>query len=291
MQAVPGEDLRPVGAGGFGGRIVGMDLQLAGKRALITGGSRGIGLAAGHALAAEGADVALVARDAGRLSAAREAVAGSAGPGRRVLAVVGDSTDDGSVRAAVAQVAEGLGGVDILVNAAAEPAKPGPRPGLADIADEDLLREIDTKVAGYLRFARAVAPHMVAQGWGRIINISGLAARQAMSAVGSVRNVAVAALTKNLADELGPAGVNVTVIHPGFTVTERTPETLAALAAARGISAPEAAAVLARGVVIGRLVTAAEVADVIAFLASPRSVAITGDAIAAGGGAVGAIHY
>ena len=196
-----------------------MDLQLAGKRALITGGSRGIGLAAGHALAAEGADVALVARDAGRLAAACEAVAGSAGPGRRVLAVVGDSTDDGSVRAAVAQVAEGLGGVDILVNAAAEPAKPGPRPGLADIADEDLLREIDTKVAGYLRFARAVAPHMVAQGWGRIINISGLAARQAMSAVGSVRNVAVAALTKNLADELGPAGVNVTVIHPDFSVT------------------------------------------------------------------------
>jgi NAD(P)-dependent dehydrogenase (short-subunit alcohol dehydrogenase family) len=285
---------RAPAAGGFGGRIVGMDLQLAGKRALITGGSRGIGLAAGRALAAEGADVALVARDAGRLSAACEAVAGSAGsagPGRRVLAVVGDSTDDGSVRAAVAQVAEGLGGVDILVNAAAEPARPGPRPELADIADEDLLREIDTKVAGYLRFARAVAPHMVAQGWGRIINISGLAARQAMSAVGSVRNVAVAALTKNLADELGPAGVNVTVIHPGITVTERTPETLAALAASRGISETEAAAVLARGVVIGRLVTAAEVADVIAFLASPRSVAITWDAIAAGGGAVGAIHY
>jgi len=277
-----------------------MDLQLAGKRALITGGSRGIGLAAGRALAAEGADVALVARDAGRLSAAREAVAevaagpaaaGAARRGGRVLAVVGDATDDGSVRSAVSQVVDGLGGVDILVNAAAEPAKPGPRVGLSDIADADLLREIDTKVAGYLRFARAAAPHMVAQGWGRIINISGLAARQAMSAVGSVRNVAVAALTKNLADELGPAGVNVTVIHPGFTVTERTPETLAALAAARGVSASEAAAFLARGVVIGRLVTAAEVADVIAFLASPRSVAITGDAIAAGGGAVGAIHY
>jgi NAD(P)-dependent dehydrogenase (short-subunit alcohol dehydrogenase family) len=272
-----------------------MDLQLAGKRALITGGSRGIGLAAGRALAAEGADVALVARDAGRLSAAREAVAAvAAGTGRqggRVLSVVGDATDDGSVLSAVSQVVDGLGGVDILVNAAAEPARPGPRVGLTDIADADLLREIDTKVAGYLRFARAAAPHMVAQGWGRIISISGLAARQAMSAVGSVRNVAVAALTKNLADELGPSGVNVTVIHPGFTVTERTPETLAALAASRGVSTEEAAALLARGVVIGRLVTAAEVADVIAFLASPRSVAITGDAIAAGGGAVGAIHY
>jgi NAD(P)-dependent dehydrogenase (short-subunit alcohol dehydrogenase family) len=265
-----------------------MDLQLAGKRALITGGSRGIGLAAGHALAAEGADVALVARDASRLAAAGDAVSGH---GRRVLAMVADSADDGAVRAAVARTVEEFGGVDILVNAAAEPAKPGPRLRLADVADADLFREVDVKVVGYLRFARAVAPHMVAQGWGRIINISGLAARQATSAIGSVRNVAVAALTKNLADELGPAGVNVTVVHPGFTVTERTPETLAAMAAARGISADEAAAVMARGVVIGRLVTAAEVADVIAFLASPRSVAITGDAIAAGGGAVGAIHY
>jgi NAD(P)-dependent dehydrogenase (short-subunit alcohol dehydrogenase family) len=74
-------------------------------------------------------------------------------------------------------------------------------------------------------------------------------------------------------------------------VTERTPGTLAALAEARGSSVDEAAAVLARGVAIGRLVTAEEVADVVAFLASPRSVAITGDAIAVGGGAVGAIHY
>jgi NAD(P)-dependent dehydrogenase (short-subunit alcohol dehydrogenase family) len=277
-----------VRAGGVGGRIVGMDLQLAGKRALITGGSRGIGLAVGHALAAEGADVVLVARDEARLASAGEAVAGHGG---RVLAMAADSADDAAVRAAVARTVEEFGGVDILVNAAAEPAKPGPRLQLADVADADLQREIDVKVAGYLRFARAAAPHMVAQGWGRIINISGLAARQAMSAVGSVRNVAVAALTKNLADELGPSGVNVTVVHPGFTVTERTPETLAAMAAARGISEEEAAAVLARGVVIGRLVTAAEVADVIAFLASPRSVAITGDAVAAGGGAVGAIHY
>jgi NAD(P)-dependent dehydrogenase (short-subunit alcohol dehydrogenase family) len=103
--------------------------------------------------------------------------------------------------------------------------------------------------------------------------------------------VAVAAMTKNLADELGPAGVNVTVVHPGMTATERTPAMIAALAGARGISEADAAAQLSAGTSIGRMVTAAEVADVVAFLASPRSAAITGDAIAAGGGARGAIHY
>ena len=88
---------------------------------------------------------------------------------------------------------------------------------------------------------------MAERGWGRIINVSGVAARSTGSVVGSVRNVAVAAMTKNLADEYGADGVNVTVVHPGMTVTEKLP--------------------------------------------SPRSVAITGDAIAAGGGPRGSIHY
>jgi NAD(P)-dependent dehydrogenase (short-subunit alcohol dehydrogenase family) len=131
---------------------------------------------------------------------------------------------------------------------------------------------------------------MSAQGWGRIINISGLAARQTGSVFGSIRNVAVAAMTKNLADELGPTGINVTVAHPGMTATERTPA-LIQRAAARWISEADAEGSMAAGISIGRMVTAAEVADVVAFLASPRSVAINGDAIAAGGGARHAIHY
>jgi NAD(P)-dependent dehydrogenase (short-subunit alcohol dehydrogenase family) len=151
--------------------------------------------------------------------------------------------------------------------------------------------EVETKVLGYLRCARAVAPHMVAQGWGRIVNVSGLNARSTGSLVGSVRNVAVAAMTKNLADELGPSGVNVTVVHPRATVTERTQQLLAGLAARDGTTPEETAARFAADTSIGRMVTAAEVADVVAFLASPRSVAITGDAIAVGGGTRGAIHY
>src|SRR6185312_10888528 len=117
----------------------------------------------------------------------------------------------------VGEVVAQLGGVDILVNAAATPATGAP------FTDDDLEGEINVKVRGYLRCARAVAPVMAATGWGRIVNVSGLAARHTGSVVGSVRNVAVAALTKNLADELGPAGINVTVVHPGSTVTERHP--------------------------------------------------------------------
>jgi NAD(P)-dependent dehydrogenase (short-subunit alcohol dehydrogenase family) len=132
---------------------------------------------------------------------------------------------------------------------------------------------------------------MVDRGWGRIVNISGLAARSTGSIVGTVRNVAVAAMSKNLADELGPQGINVVVVHPGMTRTERTPDSLAAMAHARGTTVDELEQRLESGVSIGRLVTAEEVASVVAFLASPKSVALNGDAVVASGGARGAIHY
>jgi NAD(P)-dependent dehydrogenase (short-subunit alcohol dehydrogenase family) len=106
-----------------------------------------------------------------------------------------------------------------------------------------------------------------------------------------VRNVAVAALTKNLADELGPRGVNVTVVHPGMTRTERTPEAMAAMAQSRGVTVEELERALDAAVSLGRIVTAEEVAAVVTFLASPKSVAINGDPVVAGGGARGSIHY
>jgi NAD(P)-dependent dehydrogenase (short-subunit alcohol dehydrogenase family) len=260
-----------------------MDLELTGRRAIVTGGSRGIGLAIGRALAGEGADVALVARGQEALEAAAEAVASSSG--RRVIAVAADTGDDASVSAMVERVVAELGGVDILVNAAATAATGAP------FTDDDLEGEINVKVRGYLRCARAVTPHMLDRGWGRIVNISGLAARSTGSIVGTVRNVAVAAMSKNLADELGPQGINVVVVHPGMTRTERTPDSLAAMAQARGTTVDELEQRLESGVSIGRLVTAEEVASVVAFLASPKSVALNGDAVVASGGARGAIHY
>ncbi len=265
-----------------------MDLQLLGKRAIVTGASRGIGLAIADALAVEGADVAIVSRGS---QALQEAAARLSVHGTRIVAVTADTTDDEQVRDMVDSVVAELGGVDILVNSAATPASSGPTPTLETLTDEALHRELDTKLVGYLRCARAVAPHLKAQGWGRIISISGLNARNAGSITGSIRNVAVAAMTKNLADELGSYGINVTVVHPGTTVTERTPGMLQARAEAAGVTVAEIEAAMAAGVSIGRLVTAAEVASVVTFLASPRSVAINGDAMAAGGGARGPIYY
>ena len=251
-----------------------MDLELTGKRAIVTGGSRGIGKAIARQLALEGADVGIAARDQARIDATVAEL--SAATGRLIVGHSCDTTDDESVRTMVATLTGALGGVDILVNSAAMPGGIAPSPKLAEVTADLLWTEIDTKVMGYLRCAREAAPFMITQGWGRIINVSGLAARQSGNLIGSIRNVSVAAMTKNLADELGPHGVNVTVVHPGGTKTERTRPDFA--------TRP-------MGNAIGRLVDADEVAYVVAFLASPKSVSITGDAIAVGGGAPGAIHY
>jgi len=267
-----------------------MDLELRGKRALVTGGSRGIGKAIARALAQEGADVAILARNEAALNVTASELANESG--QQVVAVVADTTDDGAVARAHSEAVRLLGGgIDILVNAAAEPAGYAAPPRLAEITGAFYHREMDIKVMGYLRCAREVAPHMQAQRWGRIINISGLAARQSGNAVGSMRNVSVAAMTKNLADELGPDGINVTVVHPGLTRTERTAALVAHQARTQSLSERDVEQRMAEGNSIRHLVAAAEVAHVVAFLASPKSIAINGDAIAAGGGALRSIHY
>jgi len=265
-----------------------MDLGLKGKRAIVTGGSRGIGKAVARSLAEEGCDVVVAARGIDALEESAAEIAASTH--RRVVPIVVDTASLDSVEAMVGAAVSALGGVDILVNSAAQPMGQSRPPKLADITDDLFWDDVNVKVMGYLRCAQAVAPRMVAHGWGRIINISGLGARSTGSPVGSMRNVAVAALTKNLADELGPKGVNVTVVHPGLTRTEATPGVVARLAGAQGISNEEAERNLGRNTV-GRIIDSTEVAWVVTFLASPRSVAINGDAIACGGGVPGAIYY
>jgi NAD(P)-dependent dehydrogenase (short-subunit alcohol dehydrogenase family) len=267
-----------------------MDLKLHGKRALVTGGSRGIGKAIAQVLAQEGMSVAILARNRQQLEATADEL--SHAIGRPIVAVVADTTDDAQVRQAFAEAARALGGgIDVLVNAAAEPGGYAAPPKLGEITGEFLQSELDTKVMGYIRCAREAAPHMRARGWGRIIHISGLAARQTGNTVGSIRNVAVAAMSKNLADELGPAGINVNVVHPGLTRTERTGPLIEAQAKAQSVTTQVIEQRMAEGNSIKHLVDASEVADLVAFLASPRSVAINGETIAAGGGAPRSIYY
>ena len=266
-----------------------MDFELTGKRALVTGGSRGIGKAIAWALAAEGMDVVIAARGAEALTATASGLTSETG--RNIVPVTADTGDADSVRRLVAESAAVLGGIDVLVNCAAKPGGQATPPTLSEITEQAFWDDMNVKVMGYLRCAREVAPAMVAQGWGRIINISGLAARGSGSTIGSMRNVAVAAMTKNLADELGPHGVNVTVVHPGLTRTEATPAMLQARAEALGTTPALLERQLGESNSVRRLIDAAEVADVVAFLASPRSGSINGDAIACGGGAGRAIHY
>ncbi|MBO0833536.1 MAG: SDR family oxidoreductase [Actinobacteria bacterium] len=267
-----------------------MDLQLTGRRAVVTGGGSGIGKATAALLAEEGAVVAIASRSADRLRTAADEIA--AASGRKVHPVLVDTSDEASVRAMAAQSADALGGAaEILVNCAAIPAGQRPVGGFETVTSEMFWADVNVKVLGYLRCAQALAPAMIAAGWGRIINVSGLAARSTGSVVGSIRNVSVAAMTKNLADELGRHGINVTVVHPGLTRTEATPGVVAATASREGVEPDAVERRLAAGNAIGRMITADEVAAVIAFLASPRSVAINGDAVACGGGTPRVIHY
>lgn len=245
-----------------------MDLGLAGAAALVTGGNRGIGRATAAALVREGARVVLLARDAASL-AATAAEIGAAGH------VVADTTDDVAVVGAVDEAARLLGGLDVLVNCAAPRADRSAPSGLAGLDDADFLRHLDTKALGYLRTARAAVPYLRQRG-GAIVNISGMNARSTGNIAGSVRNIAVVALSKNLADELGPAGIAVSCVHPGLTVTERTE------------GDADYAATAARNS-LGRPVTAAEVADVVAFLASPRGRVANGAVVTADGGRPGGV--
>ncbi|GAC1472167.1 MAG: SDR family oxidoreductase [Candidatus Dormibacteraceae bacterium] len=266
-----------------------MDLELAGKTAIVTGGSRGIGKAIARELAREGVRVAIVARDAAALDSAAAEITAETESG--VVAITADTGSDVSVQAMVASALDALGGIDILVNAAAEPGGQKPPPKLAEIDDDIAWPDLNVKVLGYLRCIREVAPHMAVRGGGRIVNIAGLATKTTGSTVGSIRNVAVAALTKNVADELAAQHITAVVVHPSTTRTERTPAVMEAMAKRRGVTTQEVEVQMNSANLLGRIVDAQEVAWVVAFLCSLKAVSINGDAVVVGGGIRGAIHY
>lgn len=266
-----------------------MDLELRDKRAIVTGGSRGIGRAVARELAAEGAHVAIVARNRDALlAAAAELSVGTAHP---VVPIPCDTAQDEQVAAMVETAVEQLGGIDILVNCAGRPGNLEPSPMLSEISDQTFFPDINVKVMGYLRCIREVTPHMSRQGGGRIVNLSGISARHTGTTVHSMRNVSLVAMTKSLSDELGPEGISLVVVHPAYCRTEATAAAVAARAQRDGVTEAEVEQHLAAGCALGRILTAEEIAWVVTFLASPKAVSINGDTVIATGGLLGPIYY
>ena len=262
-----------------------MDLELDGKKAVITGGSRGIGKSIALELASEGVDIAICSRSQEALKSTAKEIRKKTGSS--VFCAVADTTDEPSVSTFISESAANLGGIDILVNNAAAPG--GLVMGaLSEASPEELLLDIDTKIVGYMRVAKHVAPHMTRQGWGRIINIGGLAARSG-GAISGMRNIALTHFTKTLSNQLGPQGVTVNIIHPGATRTEQTEPSQIAKAEELGITVKEVEEQSASNLDIRRIVDSHEIAYLVAFIASQKAGAITGESIAAGGGAGSAV--
>lgn len=253
--------------------------RLEGQVAIVTGASRGIGLAIARALAAEGADLALMATDAGRLAAARDALADM--PGRR-LTVALDVTDRDACRAAVAQVLEGFGRLDVLVNNA------GIHIARSFLEHEpaDFQRLLDVNLFGVIHMTQAVLPTMLARGYGRIVNLASTAGRWGSRNQSgyNVSKHAVLGLTRCVALEAAARGVTVNAICPGFVDTDML-DGIKRDYGRMGIDAEAAiGSLLAHRVPLGRALRVEELTGIAVHLASPESSAMTGQALTVDGG-------
>ncbi|MFG2512357.1 SDR family NAD(P)-dependent oxidoreductase [Streptomyces sp. NPDC048584] len=245
--------------------------EFDGLRAVVTGGASGIGLATARRLAAHGARVAVLDRDPDALPADDV---------ETLLPVRCDVTDDASVRAAVADVVDRLGGLDILVNNAGI----GAQGTVADNADAEWARVLDVNVLGMVRTTRAALPHLRASRHAAVVNTCSVAATAGLPqrALYSASKGAVLSLTLAMAADHLREGIRVNCVNPG---TADTPWIDRLLSRADDPEA-ERTALNARQPT-GRLVSAAEVAAAIAYLASPAAASVTGTALAVDGGMQG----
>jgi len=252
-----------------------MDLQLAGKRALITGGSKGIGRATADVLADEGCDVTLVAREQAPLDAAAAAIRA-----RRQVNVRTISADLSS-DAAVRRVAEQAGELDILVNNAGA-ISPG---DLLSIDDERWRQAWDLKVFGYISFCRVVYARMKARKAGVIVNVIGAAGESFPSGyiAGAAGNASLMAFTRALGKQAPSDGLRVVAINPGPVETDRLIMLRRAEAQAK-FGDPERWRELAANMPFGRAATPTEIGNAVAFLASPLSGYTTGTVLTINGG-------
>jgi len=248
-----------------------MDITLKGRKALITGGSLGIGLAMAKQFAASGADVAIMARRQGPLDEAAAAI--GARPGQQVLPVAYDVRRVDDIAAGFAQVTQAFGHVDILVNnAGTSNAHP-----FETVTDAQWQEDIDLKLFAAIRLTRLAWPHMKERKWGRVINVLNIGAKapRPASAPTSVSRAAGMALTKVLAGEGAAHGILVNALLVGFIESDQWVQRAAKL----GVPLADFLAKMGKEIPMGRVGTAQEFANVACFLASDAASYITGTAI------------
>ncbi len=257
-----------------------MDLGLEGRVALVGGSSRGLGYAAALELALEGARVVLCSRDQERLERARQSIHQASGAD--VTAVAADLGDERSIGGLVAAARDAYGHVDILVTNSG-----GPPSGPHDTHDAEAWRTAYRNTfESVLHLTHAVLPGMKERRWGRIVNVTSISVKQPVEnlILSNAIRAAVTGFARTLANELGPFGITVNNVLPGYTATERLGELSGKLAEMRGTS-PE----LERGkweaqIPMGRIGEPRELAALIAFLASERASYITAQSVAVDGG-------
>jgi len=255
-----------------------MELGLRGRRAVVTGGSKGIGLAVASELAREGAHVAICARNADEVAAAAKELRGY---GVTVHAQAADVTRPEQVAGFLAAAASALGGIDVLVNNAGA-AHPGT---FATLTDEDWQGDLDVKLFSQIRCTRAALPHLRQSGAPRVVNINAVYAKypDPKFFATTVNRAACLNLSKALAIELGPEGILVNSVNIGFVVTPQWENI-------RSKRAPELSADeffrqwAAEEVPLQRFGDVSEVSGIVAFLAGDRASYITGASIDVAGG-------
>jgi 3-oxoacyl-[acyl-carrier protein] reductase len=248
-----------------------MEIKLTGRKALITGGSKGLGLAIARTFAEAGADVAIMARRQGPLDEAAAEIGSR--QGQKVLPVTCDVRRAEDIAVGLAHVTRALGPIDILVNnAGTSNANP-----FETVTDEQWQEDIDLKLFAAIRLTRLVLPEMKRQKWGRIINVlnTGAKAPRPASAPTSVTRAAGMALTKVLAGEGAPHGVLVNALLVGFIESDQWVQR----AAKAGVPLADFLANMAKDIPMGRVGTAQEFANAACFLASDAASYITGTAI------------